>query len=290
MGWALVGRPAANIRRMKTATLIDYVRAHAARCLVLPLVLGLAGCAAPVPQAGETVYLEVREQVSLERLQGGWTRNLRNALAHGVTPEDLAQGRVASATCAETTGSRIIERSWWVRVPPGVRFTGSIHHREFAELYPGAAKDSAGPLGEVAQRTLAPLEHETLKLPYPGTRVACSAARTPGAVRAEVISVSNRSWLDELDLEDAWMHALPREALEGGRIFRALCALGTDRFEYWYLQAPPQQVLQRGQVVRARAGNSIGAGAGPVSQVIGVAQPDVRSEQVFGSRLVRCSP
>lgn len=258
--------------------------------MVLPLALGLAGCAAPMPQPGKTVYLEVREQVSLERLQGGWTRNLRNALAHGVSREDLAQGRVASATCAEANDSGVVERSWWVRVPPAVRFTGSIHHREFAELYPGAAKDSAGPLGQLVQRTPAPLEHETLKLPYPGTRVACHAARTPGAVRAEVISVSNRSGLDELDLEDAWIRALPREAVEGGRIFRAICALGADRFEYWYLQAPPPQVLQRGQVVRARAGNSIGSGAGPVSEVIATAQPDVRSEQVFGSRLVRCSP
>lgn len=259
------------------------------KLLLLVLISGLAACAAPIPREGELVHLEMRERVTQERLRNGWTANIRNALQHGTSREDLQNGRVVTAICAERTAAGVVERSWWVKVPPTIRFTGSIHMREFAELKPGTPKDHAGPLGEVLSKSVPPHESELLPLPYPGKRVACNSAGTPGAVRAEVISASSKRWVDELDFEDAWIRRLPAEKLEDNRVFTAICALGTDSFEYWYVEIGPDQAFQRGQVVKARAGSSISSGPGALSQVLGRAPGGYETAKVFGSELVRCS-
>jgi hypothetical protein len=87
----------------------------------------------------------------------------------------------------------------------------------------------------------------------------------------------------------AWIRALPKEPLANGQLYIATCAVGTDASLEWYVQAQPGQVLQEGQLIKARAGNAVSSGAGPLSQMTELIISNYKTEKMFGTVSIRCS-
>lgn len=257
---------------------------------MLVLVAVLAGCAYRTPTPGETVYLTVIDKLTVAAMtQDANTTNVGNALDHGVSPDDISHGRLALAHCAEQSGDGWVERSWFVKLPAGETFVIGTQTSEFAEIRPRTPKDKRGPLSEFVRKTAAPQAGDLSTLPYRSRLVACEATATPGTVRAELTSKSNSWWLKSYTAVQEWVRALPPAALASGQLYTASCAVGTDAWLEWYVQAAPGQRLAPGQVIKVRAGNAVSSGAGPLSQVIDASVPTYATEQMFGQRSVRCT-
>lgn len=256
---------------------------------IFALAANVSGCAYRTPTPGETVYVTVAGKLTIAAMtQDSNTANVGNALDHGVSPDDINSGRLALAHCAEQSGGGRVERNWFVKLPAGETFVIGTQTSEFAEITPGTPKDRRGPLSQFVRKTPAPHASELHTLPYQSKLVACEAKTTPGTVRVELTSTSNSWWLKSYTAVQEWVRALPQAPLSNGQLYMASCAVGTDAWLEWYVQAAPGQQLAPGQVIKVRAGNAVSAGAGPVSHVLDTSVSGYATEQMFGQRSVRC--
>jgi hypothetical protein len=263
--------------------------ARFANAVLLSLSISLSGCAYYTPKPGETIHVRVVGKLTIEAISSDSnTLAVGNALAHGATRDDIKDGWIAFGTCAQKTDTGLVERHWTIKLPRGEKFVIGTQTSEFAEIYPRSS-DERGRLGEFVKKTATPSPDEWRSLPYRSKIVACDAAATPGAIRVEMTGRTNGWSLDQYDTVQSWIRALPKEPLENGRLFIASCAVGTEAWLEWYIQAGPDQAVQVGDVVVARAGNEVSAGGGPLSQVTGPAGDNLKTEKMFGGRSVRCS-
>jgi hypothetical protein len=257
--------------------------------VLLSLSVSLGGCAYYTPKPGETIHVHVVDKLTVESIsRDSNTRVVANALAHGATRDDIKDGLIAFGTCAQKTDTGLVERNWTIKLPRGEKFVIGTQASEFAEIYPDAA-DDRGPLGQFVKKTPVPNPGDWRSLRYSSKIVACEAASTPGAIRVEITGRTNGWSLDQYDTVQSWIRVLPREPLENGRLFIASCAVGTEAWLEWYIQARPDQAIEVGDVVVARAGNDVSAGGGSLSQVTGRAGSNLKTEKMFGGRSVRCS-
>ncbi|GAB3437857.1 hypothetical protein NX773_19470 [Massilia solisilvae] len=256
--------------------------------LVLLLMATLAGCYTPAPKPGEIIYLKIDEPVKLPFHPTSSAITARNALTQGLSREDIEKGRLGFAECAEQTAAGPKGRLWVVTVPESMHFPPYWRMEPFAEIVPGVGYAESGPLGRAIAKTPAPQEKELAQLSY-RKLVRCDATNTPGALRAELTKLSDRFWLTDLEQQDGWTRALPKDAVADGRVYDAHCALGTDYTRSWYVLALPGQVLSEGQLIKARAGTAVDDGPGALSQVLELNLKGYRTEKVFSRPVISCS-
>lgn len=261
---------------------------RAEKWIGLLLLAALVGCYTPAPKPGELIYLKIDEPVKLPFKPTSSAITARNALAHGLSKEDIEKGRLGFAECAEQTAVGPKARLYVVTVPESMHFPPYWRMEPFAEITPGVGYAETGMLGHAAAKTPAPQEKELAQLSY-GKLVRCDATNTPGVLRAELTKLSNRFWLTDLEQQDGWTRTLPKDAVAEGQVYDAHCALGTDYTRSWYVLASPGQILSEGQLVKARAGTAVDDGPGALSRVLEVGITGYRTEKVFTRPVVSCS-
>lgn len=262
---------------------------YLAMAFVAILAVSLTGCVYYTPKPGETIYVEVVKQLTVDEIsRRGPTLMVRNALANGATRDDIKDGRIANGLCAEKTEEGFVERYWTIQLPRNERFAIGGNVSEFAEIFPGAPDSQNGPLSQIAKKTAAPTEVELRPLLY-RKLVACDAAGTPGAIRVKMTSTTNSWDMTQYDKAEAWIHALPQEPLANGRLFLATCGVGTQAWLDWYIEVRPDQTVKAGDIVKARAGNDASEKGGTLSQVIELNVSNLKYEKMFNGYSVRCS-
>lgn len=260
----------------------------APKWLGLLLIATLAGCYTPAPRPGEIIYLKIDEPVRLPFRPTSSAITARNALDQGLSREDIEKGRLGFAECAEQTADGPKARLYVVTVPESMHFPPYWRMEPFAEIVPGVGYAKSGPLGHAIAKTPAPKENELAQLSY-GKLVKCDATEKPGALRAELTKLSDRFWLTDLEQQEGWARALPKDAVAEGRVYDAHCALGTDYTRSWYVLAPPGQALSEGQLIKARAGSAVDDAPQTLSQVLEVSIKGYRTEKVFTRPVISCS-
>lgn len=235
------------------------------RCLLLLPALLLPACAA-VPGPGERLYAEVEETVRAASVARSFPW-LRNALAQGVTAEEVAEGRLGTVTCAAVAAGGFREVSYPVRVPPALADAAGAE----VLFRPGVERGTAGPIGEVVRRAPGP-ELPMVDLPRAGgaplRMPRCDGAGAAGLLGGRLDTPASAAMLQWVRQEDAWLAALPAGPLAEGRIVTLICAPGTRETRRFYAEVLSGQVLARGDHVEAVAGVPNSGWPGPIARFV----------------------
>jgi len=253
------------------------------------LALLAAACAtAPPPAPGQPIRVEVLRPVGPAPAEH---RPLRAVLAAGVPEDAVRAARLVTLSCGEAMpeGGRR-EATFWALFPPG-EAAPQHHGVEFFHAFePGARLGEQAMPGTVLARLRAPppLIETPFGIGLTRRLPACETAE-PGRLQGRLGVVASRAMLDRIAWEDAWLAALPRAAMEEGRIVLARCASAPDEVRSVIAEAPPGQALPGGAVAAGIAGVPAQGPPGPVTRLTGPA-PATATFPVRSQRLVRCDP
>lgn len=253
------------------------------------LSLLAVGCAA-VPSPGERLTAEFVAVATPATIASSHPA-LRNALAHGVTPSDIAQGRLAAAWCAAQDGAGFRETWFPVRLPHGMR----AEPDQPVLFRPGAERGGTAPPGEVVRRidgAVALVQARAageMTVPLP----RCDGGGEAGLQLGRLSEPFGSASLRFVQQEDAWLAALPAQALAAGRIVTLTCSPGAAETRTFLAELPQGLSVRRSDVVEAIAGVPLGHWPGPISRVTRVL-PDVPEASLRAYKpnrfMVRCVP